>query len=115
MTLPDRVFDAGLQPERTALAWRRTALAMGVGALLGARILPDLAGLWTLVPSLLCLAAAGGIAAASQLRYRRVHRALVAGESPRGLPDGAMIGATAGAVLAAAAAALVIVVVLALR
>ncbi|WP_104118966.1 DUF202 domain-containing protein [Arthrobacter sp. B1805] len=38
------LYDAGLQPERTALAWRRTALSVGLGALVAARLLPVLLG-----------------------------------------------------------------------
>lgn len=49
-------MDAGLQPERTALAWRRTALAVIVGSLVAARLLTPTDG-----PLSLLLATAGGI------------------------------------------------------
>ena len=73
----DRPWDAGLQPERTALAWRRTGLALTVGSLIGLRVLPALLG-----PSALVLAGVGVVAslavlAAAHRRYRRVHRLLV--------------------------------------
>ena len=46
MTADDRVWDAGLQPERTALAWRRLGLGLvGVGLAL-ARVTYDGLGWW---------------------------------------------------------------------
>ena len=44
------LFDEGLQPERTHLAWRRTALSVTVGSLISLRILPAVfdSALWIL-------------------------------------------------------------------
>ena len=112
MSAPDpaeRPFDPGLQPERTALAWRRTALALVVGSLLGLRVLPQLLG-----PGGLAVAAAGVIAAlgvlgAAHLRYRRVHRILTSGSAGPGttaLPGGALPALVAGLTACAGIAAL---------
>ena len=40
MTVPD----TGMQAERTSLAWRRTALSVAVGSLVGLRVLPPQLG-----------------------------------------------------------------------
>ena len=84
----DRPFDSGLQPERTSLAWQRTSLALGIAALLAARLVAEHAW-WAAV----AFAAAGitaivSLLVATRRRYRRVHRALSA--SPSGaVPSGA--------------------------
>ena len=49
MSVPDAgtstsQFDSGLQLERTALSWRRTALSVAVGSLVALRLLPDWLG-----------------------------------------------------------------------
>jgi uncharacterized membrane protein YidH (DUF202 family) len=106
----DRPFDPGLQPERTALAWRRTALALVIGSLLGLRVLPALLG-----PVGLAVAAGGVIAAlavlaAAHRRYRRVHRILTAvpddPRRPAALPGGALPALVAALTACAGAAAL---------
>lgn len=84
MTMPEQ-WDAGLQNERTALAWQRTALALFgavvVAARLGFRQWP--------VATALALAPALGLSLAmlrlSSRRYRQAHAALNgAGPAPGG-------------------------------
>lgn len=60
--------DPGLQPERTALSWRRTLLAMAVGSLLALRVLPPVLGDWSLA---LGLAGLGTVAVLWLLAARR--------------------------------------------
>lgn len=64
--------DPGLQPERTELAWRRTALAIAIGSLLSLRVLPTslppAVQAWGLVPGLIGLLAACGIWLAAHRR-----------------------------------------------
>ncbi|GAA2142577.1 hypothetical protein GCM10009844_13890 [Nocardioides koreensis] len=72
--------DAGLQAERTAMAWQRTALGVGgVSALLlhqtGGRLLGALPGLLGLLVALVLLVL-------TELRYEQTLRRVDAGETP---------------------------------
>lgn len=84
-------FDPGLQPERTALAWRRTSLSVTVGALISLRVLPHYWGAWGLI-----LAGAGVVLSLlvivlAHRRYQTHHHRLTTGEHAHsGLPDGAL-------------------------
>lgn len=64
--------DPGLQPERTELAWRRTALSAGVLSLVAARVLPAALGHpgWAML-GVVGLLGAGAVWLASQRRFRR--------------------------------------------
>ena len=96
--------DPGLQPERTELAWRRTLLALAVGALISIRVLAPLLGGWALAPGM------GGVVVAVVLGVlaRRRHRtvdAVFEGRAPTSaMPGGALL--LAAALLTAAGAAL---------
>lgn len=75
MTTPT-LFDPGLQPERTELAWRRTALAIAVGSLISLRILPvglpaSLAA-WGVIPGIIGILAACAIWMAARRRQVRL-------------------------------------------
>ncbi|TWX38769.1 DUF202 domain-containing protein [Frigoribacterium sp. ACAM 257] len=74
----DGPWDPGLQPERTALAWRRTGLALTVGSLIGLRVLPPLLGPAAYLLAGLGVVASLAVLAAAHRRYRRVHRLLLA-------------------------------------
>lgn len=46
MTHPE-MFESGLQPERTWLAWRRTVIALLVGSVVSYRVLAPAIGWWS--------------------------------------------------------------------
>lgn len=114
-----RLFDPGLQPERTELAWRRTALAIGVGSLLALRIFPPLARSGvelavSLAPGVLGLAFAAWLVVRARVRYRRWNRALFA-DSRRASPGAALLLAVTVFVMASAVAGALLVGLLTLR
>jgi uncharacterized membrane protein YidH (DUF202 family) len=82
------LFDPGLQPERTALAWRRTALSLAAGAVVSFRLLPPVLGLWSIGVGIagLLLSAATWVLAGR--RARDVQRALLNSSGP--LPGGGL-------------------------
>ena len=79
-------FDPGLQPERTELAWRRTALAIAIGSLVSLRIFPlvlPAEGIgWGFVPGAIGLVAACGLWFAARRRQLRVTAAVRASALP---------------------------------
>lgn len=78
--MPDRVWDRGLQSERTRLAWVRTAAALGAGGL-GAAFLALRGGAGALAVPPFAFAALCGAVLLSRtgVRFRKVQRALHAG------------------------------------
>ena len=79
-------FDPGLQPERTELAWRRTALTIAVGSLVALRLLPTVLenALWV-IPGCVGIIAAFVMWVLARRRFTGIRRALVAeGTLPRG-------------------------------
>lgn len=103
-------FDAGLQPERTALAWRRTGLALAVGALVGVRILPAVLGDWALIPAGAGLIVAFVVLWASHRRYLTQHEILTSADSDRiPLPGGGLPALVASLVIFAGLAVLLVV------
>ena len=64
--------DPGLQPERTALAWTRTALAVAVNALLSIRAGFVSGEPWLVAVGVLLFAASGAVAAIGTVRRRQL-------------------------------------------
>jgi len=96
------LFDPGLQPERTRLAWRRALLTLAIGILVALRVLPGTVGGWSLGIGLLTLAALWWLAT---VRARHTHVALVV--SPGPLPGGALLFGLALVAMAVAVSGLV--------
>jgi hypothetical protein len=104
-------FDAGLQLERTALAWQRTLLALSVGFLGAGRVLLPTFGILALV-----VASAGLIIAITMIviierRYRRRHLHLTTVDGASLPSGGRLILACASLCLAAGGLALGFVLV----
>ncbi|MCG7309787.1 DUF202 domain-containing protein [Brachybacterium sp. ACRRE] len=73
---PDAVFDKGLQPERTLLAWRRTCLAFGVASLVGMRFTVGAMGILAVVVGVIGAGLAVLAYALAATGYRRAHHSL---------------------------------------
>ena len=108
--------DKGTQAERTALAWRRTALSVAVGSLIGLRVLPPQLGPLGYAVAALGLVWSVDLALTARRRYRDGSRLVHAGDvvPARGVPVPtlARTAATTGVV---GLAALVFVLVIAAR
>lgn len=108
--------EAGLQAERTALAWRRTALSVTVASLVGLRLLPPKLGALGYAVSALGLLWALELALASLQRYGDARRLAGTGAAAGGATSaGAAMARTAVIGVLVALGALVAVVVLSTR
>ena len=98
-------WDPGLQPERTALAWRRLGLTLLALALAALRFAWPILGAWALLPTLLVAASATGLVAHSTKRHQTL------GHPARGpgLRDGRILLSTALACMVMAVLALIAV------
>lgn len=99
-----QVWDAGLQPERTSLAWRRVALAFLGLALVTPQLAWTALGPWALTPALVVAGAAVTLLVGGHRRYLRIRG--VAGP----LPDGRLPLLTVCTTLILAALALAVVI-----
>jgi len=108
--MTERVFDPGLQPERTALAWRRTGLAAAVGAIAGTRVLVPTLGAGALVVGLLGLTLAALLVLGSTRRARRAKACLLQDGNLVSGPGGRLIAAVCVACTSLGIAALSVVV-----
>jgi uncharacterized membrane protein YidH (DUF202 family) len=109
-------FDPGLQPERTALAWRRTGLALTAGSLIALRVLPHALGTWALLPVGLGVVLSVLVLVASHQRYRVHHHRLTTSPLDRiHLPDGALLALVAMITLGGGCGAFAVVISLGYR
>ena len=83
------LVDPGLQPERTALAWRRTVLALAVGALVSLRLMSPVLGVWSVAVGLTGLALAAAMWVLSARRSDQATQALLHGAGH--LPGGGLL------------------------
>ena len=90
--------DIGAQPERTALAWRRTALALVVGSVVAARLTAPVLGVLGVVIGVLGAGLAAAVWWSAGRRYALVRRSM---------DEGRPLPASTGPALAAVAAAFV--------
>ncbi|MBO0609435.1 DUF202 domain-containing protein [Myceligenerans salitolerans] len=115
MTSP---WDAGLQPERAELAWRRTVLAVTAGTVVAARYLGQSHPVLGLLLPVLALGGGLVLLGVGTVRFRRLDARLRAAgreTSDAVAPGGAALGVLAAMSLLIAVTSAVFVVVTALR
>ncbi len=87
MTQPTS-FASGLQPERTALAWRRTTLSLLLGSVVSFRLLSPAIGAWSALVGCIGLLVTGIVWV---LAGRRQRRAVAAVDGSAELPGGGLL------------------------
>ncbi|GAA3806334.1 DUF202 domain-containing protein [Cellulomonas soli] len=105
MSLPDgrpnRPVRPGLAVERTALAWRRTGLALATGALAGGRLLEQTFGPVAWLITAAALLAAGVVTFSAHTRSRAAHGVVPPSQRET---TGSLVGRTGGRLVTACAA-----------
>ncbi|WP_129358314.1 MULTISPECIES: DUF202 domain-containing protein [Micrococcaceae] len=81
MNEPNALFDPGLQPERTLLAWQRTCLALAVVIAGGTRLAMPVLGAPIVVLGTISLALLTFSWLGTIHRYRGVHRSLTGSQA----------------------------------
>ena len=109
MSEPSRAFDAGFQPERTALAWRRTLMSLAAAFLAGSRILLEQVGSWSYAIAGVGLAVVAVLAVVTERRYRAAHHHLTQVDRESLPHDGALIAGAAAVTMLAGLAAMLFV------
>ncbi|TQO19385.1 uncharacterized protein DUF202 [Rhodoglobus vestalii] len=79
----DRPFDAGLQAERTALAWQRTVLSFAIAALISARLLLNTVSGGSYAVAAIGLVMTAVLFWVGHRQYRAVHTTLVQASTDR--------------------------------
>lgn len=104
------LFDPGLQPERTGLAWQRTCLSLLVGSLAAMRVLPPALGPWSLLLALAGVLEAVILLLLVRRRYLWQHQTLTTfhGEPPQAA-DGLLPAALGFTTVVAGAVSLALV------
>lgn len=96
-------YDPGLQGERTALAWTRTALALALAGAFVTRLTVERGGILALALGVIAVALSVVMGVLARARYDNTSASLH--ESGALLSDGRILAVAAGGVLAAGAAA----------
>jgi uncharacterized membrane protein YidH (DUF202 family) len=108
------LFDPGLQPERTELAWRRTALALAVGSLIALRILPVAFGNpWWVLAGVAGLVVTGTLFLGARRRYRTVSDTLIRDGERAAMPGARILLALSLFVMAVGVVGVMVVVAIA--
>jgi uncharacterized membrane protein YidH (DUF202 family) len=103
-------FDPGLQPERTALAWRRTAQSLAVGSLAAGRLLEAALGGASWLLAVIGVVLALGLLVAARRRTSAIDRALRADRDLAAGPGAALPAAVTVVAVLVGVAGLVVAV-----